>query len=107
VSAVERWSTTLDSFEETLDRYLALAVAACDPAGDAPPLPPAFAPPGDLPPLPTGLRLRAVELAARARSLEIEMARVRDDTAAQLNSLNRPNAVYGDEHPSRLLDTAG
>jgi hypothetical protein len=106
--AVERWNQTLDTFEETLEGYLALSVAAHDPGSDAPPTPPAFSPPEDLPPLPERLRVRAVELAYRARLIEAELGRARDDTAAQLTAVNRPNAVYGTERePARLLDTMG
>jgi hypothetical protein len=105
--AVERWNTTLDTFEETLEGYLAMSVAAHDPDGDPPPPPSAFVPPADLPPLPEQVRLRAVELAARARLLETELVRVRDDTGARLTALNRPKAVYRQDRPSHLFDTAG
>jgi hypothetical protein len=109
MAAVERWDQTLDTFEATLEGYLAMSVAAHDPSGDPPVPPPTFVPPENLPPLPDRLRVRAVELAYRARLIEAELGRARDNTATQLTAVNRPSAVYGagDRRPSNLLDATG
>jgi hypothetical protein len=105
-AAVERWNQTLDTFEETLEGYLTLSVAAHDAGIDAAP-PPAFIPPADLPPLPEPLRVRAVELAQRSRLIEAELGRARDTTATELAALNRPNPVYEREQAAGRFDRVG
>jgi hypothetical protein len=90
-----------------LDGYVALSIAAHDTSGEVTPPIPGFTPPADLGPLPERLRVQAVELASRARIIEAELCRVRDDKAAQLAALNRPKPVYDHERPSGRLDTHG
>jgi hypothetical protein len=99
-----RWTAALDGFEAALDGYLGLSVAAHDPAGEPAPGVPEFVPPAQLGPLPARLRVRAIELTARAALIEAELIRVKDETAGELAHINRPRAVYGHERATGRLD---
>jgi hypothetical protein len=101
------WDAVLASFEQTLEGYLALSIAADDPNGDEPAPLPSFTPPAGLGPLPERLRLQATELLSRSRLIEVELARVRDDTATQLVTLNRPRAIYDHDRATGRFDTVG
>jgi len=57
--------------------------------------------------LPDDLRLRATELAQRARLIEAELGRVRDEVGAQLSTMNRPTPVYDDDSHAVRFDSLG
>jgi hypothetical protein len=102
-----RWEGTLDDFESMLEGYIVLSVAAHDAPGETVPPLPSFTPPDNLGPLPEHLRLRATELSSRARLIETELGRVRDETATQLAALNRPRAVYDHDRPTSTFHGVG
>jgi hypothetical protein len=104
--APDRWDAVLDEFEAALDAFVGFSVAAHDPGGDPLPAVPTFTPPPDLGPMPVRVKIRAVELAARAGLVEAELIRLRDDTAGRLAALHRPKVVYGQEARVGAFDEA-
>jgi hypothetical protein len=101
------WDAVLDEFEAALDAFVGLSVAAHDPGGDPLPPVPVFVPPDGLGPMPVRVKVRAVELSARAGLVEAELIRLRDDTVGQLAAINRPRAVYGRDGRAGGFDDVG
>jgi hypothetical protein len=105
-SAVDRWSAILAGFEASIEDCARLAAAAS--LAGAPPRMPVPGPvPADAGPLPRELAGRLDELLAHSRQIQVELARARDETAAELAALAHVTHVYGSGAGGERLDQLG